>query len=89
MDISERLSAYNWPAWRAGRGGDRGGREGGGFRMCLEVRLTGLGTGLHGAQEESSFLSWAAGDEGLSLCHRPLGFWFMFTPPPPNPSGGT
>ena len=57
--------------------------------MCLEVRLTGLGTGLHGAQEESSFLSWAAGDEGLSLCHRPLGFWFMFTPPPPNPSGGT
>lgn len=35
--------------------------------MCLEVGLTGLGTGLHEGQEESPFLFGAAGDEGLSV----------------------
>lgn len=40
--------------------------------MCLEVGLTGLGTGLHGGQEESFFLSGAADNEGLRPCHRPL-----------------
>lgn len=47
-------------------GGYVGGKEvdSGGFR-CLEVGLTWLGTGLHGGQEELSFLCRAAGDEAL------------------------
>lgn len=40
--------------------------------MCLEVGLTGFGTGLHGGQEESFFFSWATDNEGLRSCHRPL-----------------
>lgn len=35
--------------------------------MCLEVGLTGFGTGLHDGQEESPSLFGAAGDEGLSV----------------------
>lgn len=62
--------------------GDSGGSEGGGFRLCLEVGVAGLGTGFREAQEESSFLSWAAGDAGLSLHRTPPGFLFLFTPLP-------
>lgn len=51
--------------------------------------MTGLGTGFREAQEESSFLSWAVGDAGLSLYRTPPGFLFLFTPLPADPSGGT
>ena len=44
--------------------------------------MTGLGTGFRETQEESSFLSWAAGDAGLSLHRTPPGFLFLFTPLP-------
>lgn len=72
MDVSEIHSAGNWPAWGVDLRGDSGGREGGGVRLCLEVGVTGLGSGFREAQEASSFLSWAAGDAGLSLHHTPL-----------------
>ena len=44
--------------------------------------MTGLGTGFRETQEESSFLSRAAGDAGLSLHRTPPGFLFLFTPLP-------
>lgn len=63
--------------------GGYGGREEREFRMCLEVGLTGLGTGLHGAWEEPSFLSWAAGSEELRPCHRSLGVHVQVRSPSP------
>lgn len=56
--------------------------RGSGFRMCLEVGLTGLGTGFHGGRRNhvSSLGQLVMRSRVPATDH--CGFWFMFVPSP-------